>query len=156
MLFIIKYRTMPQKNEWFTVPAAGDDGKTIIVTGRLDVDDYRSRERNSIRVEVSMPYEPAGPLGFPDEETAKILEEATEAMQRTLKGNKAALMTGIFTGAGRRDWVFYTFSTDVFGSFLNRALADLPVLPLEIYAENDPEWAAYDEMLSVAEDATAE
>ncbi len=147
---------MPQKNEWFTVPAAGENGKTVIVTGRLDVEDYRSRERNSIRVEVSMSYKPAGEFGFPDDETAKLLEEATEAMQKAQKGNKAALMTGIFTGAGRRDWVFYTFSTDVFGSFLNRALADLPILPLEIYAENDPEWAAYDEMISVAGDVTAE
>ena len=75
-------------------------------------------------------------------------------MQAELKGKTTALMTGIFTGAGQRDWVFYTFSTDVFGSYLNRALAKLPLLPLEIYAENDPELAAYDEMLSVAEGAS--
>ena len=61
----------------------------------------------------------------------------------------AAFLTGIYTGAGERNWVFYTFSTDVFGSFLNRALADLPLLPLKIYAENDPDWAEYDEMLSI-------
>lgn len=147
---------MPQNNEWFTVPAAGDDGKTVIVTGRLDVDKFRSRPRNSIRVEVSMPYTPEGPLGFPDDATAKLLEEATEAMLAQLKGKNTAIMTGIFTGAGRRDWIFYTFSTEVFGAFLNRALAELPVLPLEIYAENDPTWGAYDEMLTVAEGSTAE
>lgn len=147
---------MPQKNEWFTVPALGEDGKTIIVTGRLDVDSYRSKERNSIRIEVSMSYEPEGPLGFPDEATSKLMEKATEAMQAALKGKNTALMTGIFTGDGRRDWVFYTFSTEVFGKFLNHALAQLPVLPLQIYAENDPKWAAYDEMLAVAEGVSAE
>lgn len=145
---------MAEKNEWFTVPAVADDGRTIIVTGRRDVESYRRRERNSIRVEVSMNYEPEGPLGFPDEATSDLLEKATDAMQAALKGKNAALMTGIFTGAGRRDWVFYTFSTEVFGSFLNRALAELPVLPLTIYAENDPEWAAYDEMCSIAEGAS--
>ncbi len=147
---------MADKNNWFTVPAVDDDGMTIIVTGRLDVDQYRAKSRNSIRVEVSMPYTPAGELGFPDDATAELLERATDAMQAALKGKNTALMTGIFTGAGRRDWVFYTFSTDVFGSYLNRALADLPVLPLKIYAENDPGWEAYEEMLTVGEGARSE
>lgn len=134
------------------MPACDADGKTIIVTGRRDVEKFRSRssDRYNIRVEVSMPYTPAGELGFPDEPTSEILDQATEAMQAALKGKNTAIMTGIYTGAGRRDWVFYTFSTEVFGSYLNRALAKLPTLPLEIYAENDPTWAEYDEMLSVA------
>jgi len=42
--------------------------------------------------------------------------------------------------------VFYTLSTHIFGKKLNAALESLPVLPLEIYAENDPDWAEYDEM----------
>lgn len=147
---------MADKNEWFTVPAVDDDGKTIIVTGRLDVSSYRSKSKNSIRIEVSMPYEPEGPLGFPDEKTSELMELATDAMQKELKGKTTALMTGIFTGAGKREWIFYTFSTDVFGSFLNRALADLPTLPLSIYAENDPDWAAYDEMLAIGEGACAD
>lgn len=145
---------MASKNNWFTVPAVNEQGQTIIVTGRFDVDAYRAKPKNCIRVEVSMKYKSAGELGFPDDDTAELLEQATDAMQAELKGKTTALMTGIFTGAGQRDWVFYTFSTDVFGSYLNRALAKLPRLPLEIYAENDPEWAAYDEMLSVAEGAS--
>lgn len=147
---------MASKNNWFTVPAVNEQGQTIIVTGRLDVDAYRAKPKNCIRVEVSMKYKSAGELGFPDDDTAELLQQATDAMQAELKGKTTALMTGIFTGAGQRDWVFYTFSTDVFGSYLNRALAQLPVLPLEIYAENDPDWAEYDEMLSVAEGAAAE
>ncbi len=69
-------------------------------------------------------------------------------MQKELKGKNTAIMTGIYTGSGERNWVFYTFSTEVFGSYLNRALKDLPELPLKIYAENDPSWAEYDEMLA--------
>ncbi|MDE6040269.1 MAG: DUF695 domain-containing protein [Muribaculaceae bacterium] len=137
---------MASKNEWFTIPTTDDDGNTIIVTGRADVEKFRSRERNSIRVEVTYPYTPAGPLGFPDEETSKVLEEVTDAFQAALKGKNTAILTGIYTGAGQRNWVFYTFSTEVFNSFLNRALAPFPMLPLQIYAENDPSWAEYDEM----------
>ena len=129
---------------------------TIIVSGLDDVAAYRSRARNNIRVEVTLPYTPAGPLGFPDEDTSRLLEEATEAFQRELKGKNTALLTGIYTGAGQRNWVFYTFSTQAFNGFLNRALADLPQLPLEIYAENDPMWAEYDEMREIVDGAVPE
>ena len=141
---------------WFTVPTTDDNGNTIIVTGRDDVDKFRSRDRNNIRVEVSLPYTPAGSLGFPDDTTAELLEKITDAFLSNLKGKNTAILTGIYTGAGQRDWVFYTFSTDVFNSFLNRALANLPQLPLKIYAENDPEWAEYTEMRAIAADSTTE
>lgn len=137
------------KDEWFTFPATDNNGNTIIVTGRVDVDKYRSRERNSIRVEVTLPYTPEGDLGFPGEKDAEMLEKITDAFEEGLKGKNTALLTGIYTGAGERNWVFYTFSTDVFGSFLNRTLAPFPLLPLKIYAENDPDWAEYDEMRAV-------
>lgn len=137
------------KDEWFTFPATDDNGRTIIVTGRVDVDKYRSRERNSIRVEVTLPYTPEGDLGFPGEKDAEMLEKITDAFEESLKGKNTALLTGIYTGAGERNWVFYTFSTDVFGTFLNRTLAPFPLLPLKIYAENDPDWAEYDEMRAV-------
>lgn len=137
------------KDEWFTFPATDDNGRTIIVTGRVDVDKYRSRERNSIRVEVTLPYTPEGDLGFPGEKDAEMLEKITDAFEEGLKGKNTALLTGIYTGAGERNWVFYTFSTDVFGTFLNRTLAPFPLLPLKIYAENDPDWAEYDEMRAV-------
>ena len=89
-------------NDWFTTPADDGNGHTIIVTGRLDVDKFRSRERNNIRIEVTMPYQPAGPLGFPDEATAELLDQATEAMLAELKGKTTAIMTGIYTGASPR------------------------------------------------------
>lgn len=140
---------MAKKNDWFTIPADDGQGNTIIVTGRRDVEAFRSKPRYTIRVEVTMPYE-AGPLGFPNEDSSRLMEAATEAMAAALKGKNTAIMTGIYTGAGERNWVFYTFSTEIFGRFLNYALASLPLLPLRIYAENDPDWAEYDEMMECA------
>lgn len=137
---------MSEKDQWLTYPTVDDDGKTIIVTGCTDVDKFRSRERNNIRIEVTMRYKPEGVLGFPDDDTSRLLEEVTQTFEDNLKGKNTAILTGIYTGAGERNWVFYTFSTEVFGKFLNRVLAPFPLLPLEIYAENDPEWAEYDEM----------
>lgn len=139
---------MEDNDKWLTVPTADDAGNTIIVTGLTDVAKYRSRGRNSIRVEVTLPYTPGGPLGFPDDDTAELLEAITESFQSNLKGKNTALLTGIYTGGGERNWVFYTFSTEVFNGFLNRSLAEFELLPLVITAENDPGWEEYNEMMS--------
>lgn len=137
---------MAEKDNWITVPTVDDEGNTIIVTGCTDVAKFRSRPKYSIRVEVSLPYTCEGALGFPDEASAQLLGDITDTFEAMLKGKNTAILTGIYTGAGRRDWVFYTFSTEIFNSFLNKALASFPLLPLSIYAENDPQWQEYDEM----------
>ena len=142
---------MAEKETLITVPTVDDEGRTIIVTANLDVARFRSKDRYNIRVEVTLPYTAAGELGFPDDATAEMLEKITESFEAHLKGKTTAVMTGIYTGGGERNWVFYTFSTQTFNGFLNRSLAEVPLLPLKIYAENDPDWAEYDEMLKAVE-----
>ena len=137
---------MAEKDIWITIPTTDDDGNTIIVTANTDVAKFRSKPKYSIRIGITLSYVP-GPLGFPGDNDAEMLEKITDAFQTNLKGQNTAILTGIYTGAGQRDWVFYTFNTGIFNSFLNRALAPLPLLPLKITAENDPEWLEYDEMM---------
>ncbi|MBD5270644.1 MAG: DUF695 domain-containing protein [Bacteroides sp.] len=135
-----------ENDSWWTAPAESEDGHLIMVTGRRDVARFRSNPRFSIRVEVSWKYDTDDPSGMPDTETSRLMEEVQEALQTTFRKDPVAVLTGIFTGDGRRDWVFYTTSTHIFGRKLNESLAHLPLLPLEVYCENDPAWEAYDEM----------
>ena len=91
----------------------------------------------------------AGPewyAGLPDEEQSEMMGTATDRFSEILDKDPVAVMTGIFTGDGVRTWVFYTLSTNIFNKKLNEAFDPLPTLPLEITAENDPHWEAYDEM----------
>lgn len=130
---------------WWTAPAESESGRLIMVTGRKDIGKFRDNPRYKIRIEVGWPYE-AGSDGMPDTATSKLMEEVQEALQTEFRKDPVAVLTGIFTGDGRRDWVFYATSTHIFGRKLNEVLAPFPLLPLEITAENDPEWEAYDEM----------
>lgn len=130
---------------WWTAPAESESGLRIMVSGRKDVEKWRTNPRFSIRVEVTWQYD-GDAEGFPDEPTAQLMEQAEERLENCFKKDPVALMTGVFTGDGERNWVFYTLSTNIFGRKLNDALADMPVLPLTISCENDPEWEGYDEM----------
>lgn len=130
---------------WWTAPAEGESGKTILVTGRKDVEKFRNNPRYNIRVEIAWPYE-GGEDGLPDKETSELMENVQEALQLTFKKDPVAVLTGIFTGENQRDWIFYTLSTHIFNRKLNETLDPFPFLPIKIYAENDPDWEAYDEM----------
>lgn len=131
--------------EWWTAPAEGSDGKLVMVTGRRDVKKFRENPRFDKRVEVSWKYA-SGPDGMPGKEDSEMMDEVQTRLTQAFDKDPVAVLTGIYTGDGERNWIFYTLSTNIFGKKLNEALASLPTLPLEIYAENDPEWAEYDEM----------
>lgn len=135
----------PGNGEWWTAPAEASSGRLVMVTGRSDVGEFRSHGKYNVRVEVTWPYE-CGPDGMPSEADSALMEQAQDAMQSAFLADPVALLTGIYTGDGERTWVFYTLSVNIFGRKLNEALADMPLLPISIYCENDPGWEEYAEM----------
>ncbi len=130
---------------WWTAPAESESGRLIMVTGRKDVEKFRSNPRFGIRIEVTWKYTPASD-GMPSEEESETMEKVQEALQEVLRKDPVAVLTGIYTGDGSRDWVFYSLSTHIFGKKLNEALEPFPLFPITVYCENDPQWEEYDEM----------
>lgn len=130
---------------FWTYPAEAESGNTVIVTGRDDVDAFRTSGKYPYRVTVTWPYTP-GSHGMPTEEDARLMEEATDNILAVTRKDTAAILTGIYTGDNERDWVFYTRSLHIFRNIINRALEPLPELPLRIEAAEDPLWEEYREM----------
>lgn len=139
-----------KEGDWWTSPAESENGRLIMVTGRRDIDKFRNNPKYSIRVEIKWRYTGMQD-GMPDTETAIMMEQADEAMRETFRKDHIAVLTGIYTGDNERDWVFYTSNLNIFGKKLNQSLSMLPLLPLEISAENDPEWMEYNEMKETTE-----
>lgn len=132
-------------DKWWTYPAESDDGKTIIVTGRDGIEKWQKPGKFPVRVTVSWDYE-AKDDGMPYDEDANLMEEATDALLSEFRKDKCAVMSGIYTGNGRRDWVFYTHNLNIFGKVFNRALENVADMPLKFDASEDPDWEEYNEM----------
>ena len=109
-------------NEWWTSPTESDSGKLIMVTGRKGVEEAKESGRYNIRVEITWKY-PGDKSGMPDTPTATIMEAVQDAMMQTFKKDPVAILTGIYTGDGERNWVFYTKSIHIFEQKINIALA---------------------------------
>ena len=132
-------------DEWWTAPAEGDNGELILVTGRRNMDEIMASKIFNDRIEVTWNYAPQA-NGLPDESTSKLMEQVHDALRAEFDKDPVAIMTGIYTGAGERNWIFYTRSINIFGRKLDEILAPFELLPLSIYAEKDPEWNEYREM----------
>jgi len=141
---------MAKNDDWWTSPNETENGALVMVTGRRDVDKFRNNPKFSIRVEITWRY--VGEKdGMPDVATSQLMEEVQDALAAVFAKDPVAVLTGIYTGDNRRDWVFYTLSTHIFQRKINEALEPFPALPLDIYAENDPDWAEYAEMRELSE-----
>ena len=139
-------------DEWWSAPTEGENGKLIIVTGRENAISARDMGY-AYRVEVTWKYN-SDETGMPDFATSTLMESVTEELKKTFYKDPVAVMTGIYTGDGERNWIFYTFKTDLFGKVFNKALASYELLPITIYVETDSEWCEYQEMSECRVDST--
>ncbi len=141
---------MANNSDWWTAPTESENGNLIMVTGRRDIENFKNNPKFNIRIEVTWKYN-SDKSGMPDFETSSLMEEVQTSIEDTFKKDPIAVLTGIYTGDGERNWIFYTLSTNIFGKKFNEALQSFELLPITIYAENDPEWNEYLEMKSLTE-----
>lgn len=132
-------------NEWWTAPAESEDGQLIMVTGRSGLEQVKATGVFVYRIEVNWAYKPDD-NGMPDYATSRLMEQVTDALEAEFSKDPVAVNTGIYTGAGERNWVFYCRSLHIFQRKINTILAPFETLPLTFHAEEDPEWAEYAEM----------
>ncbi len=132
-------------NEWWTAPAESEDGQLIMVTGRSGLEQVKATGVFVYRIEVNWAYKPDD-KGMPDYATSRLMEQVTDALEVEFSKDPVAVNTGIYTGAGERNWVFYCRSLHIFQRKLNTILEPFETLPLTFHAEEDPDWAEYAEM----------
>lgn len=132
-------------NEWWTAPAESEDGQLIMVTGRSGLEQVKATGVFVYRIEVNWAYKPDD-KGMPDYATSRLMEQVTDALEAEFSKDPVAVNTGIYTGAGERNWVFYCRSLHIFQRKINTILEPFETLPLTFHAEEDPEWAEYAEM----------
>lgn len=136
-------------DDWFTALSQADNGQLVFVTGRLHLDAFRQTGALKVRVEIVWPYQPDAE-GMPDGTDAELITEVEPLLRRTMERDKLAILTGNYTGAGHKHWVWYTRHLPSFGKRLNECLAPFPTLPLQIHCEEDPDWEEYLDMLSMS------
>lgn len=144
-------------DNWFTALSESEEGRLIFITGRTDIEDFRLSRKLKVRVDIDWVY-PADAEGMPNDATAELIADIEPKLRRIMERDKLAILTGNYTGAGRKSWIWYTRHLPTFGERLNECLAPYDTLPLEIHCEEDEDWDEYLDMLSMqmSDDSEAE
>ncbi len=137
---------MKLSDNWFTALSENDAQQLIYITGRTDLEAFRTSRKFPYRAEICWPYQPDS-KGMPQKGNESDLMVQTEDLLRAaMEKDKLGILTGIYTGGGEKYWVFYLRNIKVFGERLNDALSPLPPLPLQIECEEDRDWEEYTDM----------
>ncbi len=104
---------MSNTADYWTAPAesATNPGRLIMVTGRRNVEKFIDNPRFRFRIEIIWIYD-GDANGMPDRTTSETMERVQGVFETEFARDPVAVLTGIYTGDGRRDWVFYTSSAN--------------------------------------------
>ena len=140
---------MTLSDKWFTAISQNEDNTITYISGRSDIDAWIQQGKMKERIEVTWHYE-KDEQGLPgNDKEAQIMEAVQDRLQAAMEKDKLAIMTGVYTGQGKRDMIFICRNNKAFGERLNEALSGLPELPIPIYAELDPENEEYKSLLDI-------
>lgn len=137
-------------NDWFTALSEDEEGRLIYINGRDNLDEFIRSGKFKERVEISWEFE-GDSKGMPSEALAGEMEKMQETVTRAMEKDKLSILTGIYTGANQRTWVYYTRTVRVFGERMNEVLAPFDLFPVSIYTEVDPDWEEYRDMYEMKE-----
>lgn len=135
-------------DKW-TLLRATHEGSTLLIRAREFVDGV---DRAAYPIRLSVFWEMAEPdengLASPTEVVP--METFEDRLVEAVDLDGQSLLSAVITGKGQRQWVFHTADT---GEFLRR-LTDMPQeedrYPIEIEAEEDPDWEYFEAVTATA------
>jgi hypothetical protein len=132
-----------KQEKWAVKEGNLDNGMPFILRFREDLPPERELKRLNILIVISWFFESEDGTGMPQDEDLQKMEDFENLMDDELVEKGTARLMTIFTGEGIREWQFYTDDEEFFMEKFNEAMANRPVLPLEIEALEDENWDAY-------------
>ncbi|MCR5395437.1 MAG: DUF695 domain-containing protein [Bacteroidales bacterium] len=136
-------------DNWFTALSENEDGTYTFISGRSGIEAFVESGKLRERLEIAWTYK-ADEKGLPaDDAEAQTMEEVGDKLRAAMEKDKLAIVTGIYTGQGKREINFICRNIEAFGQRLNDTLASYPQLPIVVNAYDDPDNQEYRDLLEL-------
>lgn len=122
--------------------AEQENGDPLIFRHREILSSAIRMKRYPILISILWPYESDGGSGLPDDATDEMHGKLENALN-TLDLEELGFLVLVCTGSGQKEWMFYARQAESWMKSLNDRLANMPPMPLNISASEDPAWDAY-------------
>ncbi len=136
---------MQLSNEWF-VANTENEGKPLIVRGRLFLDTVRQSQRFPIRIAIVWDYT-GDTQSMPTDHESQILDLLNEQLRNALEEKELAVLTAIFIGNKQARYEYYGTTVEDVAQTVDETFAHYPQLPIRIGAQSDSDWNGYIETI---------
>ena len=142
-------------DDGWTVGTADQDGQPIIIRVRSQAPDAEGRARYPQLIVIGWPYD-GNETGLPDTEDNAGMQAFEDALERGLEPTGIGVQVASLTGAGHKEWRYYTPDPDAFVAALNASLDGHPTYPLEIEMFSDADWQGFQQLIDGLDDDAEE
>lgn len=128
------------KEDAWAVAEGTHEDKPVFVRFRhnfrqvLDFDGYH------LLLQITWPYAEADSSGMPGVEDSEAMEQFEQRILAAYEHDFHAVLTAVITTDGVRQWTFYTSDLDECGDRLSEMPQEVEPYPIELVADEDPEW----------------
>jgi hypothetical protein len=112
----------------------------IMLRYRPNLKDFLGDTRYPRLLKIYWDYEQTNTSGLPSDEQSNQMREFEDLIQSELDPERVAILAFIRTHSGTRQWNYYVGDTALLSQRINKALNGLPVLPIELQVQDDPNW----------------
>jgi hypothetical protein len=92
------------------------------------------------RLVIIWQFEPVNTNGMPNETQSADMKDFEDMLIDALDPDRLAVLAYIYTANDTREWHFYFSDVNEVGIRINKALANIPQLPIDLIVEEDPNW----------------
>jgi hypothetical protein len=117
------------------------DGKRLISSFRTGARGLAGRPQYSIQIGVAVRLLAPDSYGMPRAAELAQLTEFEDAL--TQRSSDKAILVGVITTRGMREFVLYTGSGEWIEAFHGDLIAALPTHKVQVMAKTDPKWFVY-------------
>lgn len=145
-------RSIPSANiDAWTLAEGDHDGKPSLLRFRPELKRFLGDKRYPRRLTITWAYADPDGDDLPDNETTDLMRDFEDRVVDAIERDSLGVLAFVYTFAGDREWHIYLADAKAVGAALNDALAEMPRLPIQIEATDDPAW---EELKSVLDGVT--
>ena len=137
----LRRRSVPERKEAWEFSEGSYEGRPIITRFDRGAEALAGSREYPIQIGVAVRFRAPREDGFPSQDEAAELYEIEDKILELAPGG--AVLVGVITTNGMREFVLYTGSGDWIAAF-HAALRDaIPHHEVQVMAKHDPKWDVY-------------
>ena len=127
----------------WTIAEGNVEGRPLLIRIRPDLVNFQGVENFPMKLTIRWTYGDDHDSGMPSDQQSEEMRNLEDDLVAEFEREDAGVLAYIYTACGMREWHFYFADIEIIQTAINAATNGKPKMPLEIEADEDPDWSEH-------------